>query len=141
MSNPVDSSTERWGLLANSSSRLWDIAVDELLNGEEWVLELDGPQTYLVFQLKDLKVLETALQLLESGPPSGRNCESSLTLGRFGSASVSLVWDNEDFPRCFLIVGPHPRSTLRVVLNGEDIQMLIEALREVVQDLPQLATE
>jgi len=50
-------STERWGLLANGSSGRWDISVDESLDREEWSVEIDGPQTYLTFQLEDLNVV------------------------------------------------------------------------------------
>src|SRR5438067_1519342 len=127
---------EGLGLLANGSSRRWDVAVDEALDRNAWSLEIEGPQTYLVFQLQDLKVLPAALGFLQSGPRPirGRDWhggESSLTLGRFGSASVSLVWDNEDFLRCFILVGPKARSTLRLSLEAEDIPMLIEALQQV----------
>ena len=137
MANKIDQTTDDLGLLANGSSRRWDIAVDASLDRDEWSLEIDGPQTYLVFQLQDLSVIPAALRFLESGPPSGPRHDSALTLGRFGSASVSLVWDNEDFPRCFIVIGPKARSTLRLSLESEDIQMVIEALRQVVRDIPQ----
>src|SRR5947209_18654994 len=149
MKNKFDKPTEGLGLLANGSSRRWDIAVDESLNRDEWSLEIDGPRTYLVFQLQDLKVLRTALCFLQSASGSdqargwsgGQDNGAALTLGRFGSAAVSLVWDDEDFPRCFIIIGPRARSTLRVGLEGEDITMFIEALRQVVEDLPEPAGE
>jgi hypothetical protein len=136
-----------FGLLANGSSRCWDIAVDESVDGEEWSLEIDGPQIYLVFQLRDLKVLQEALHFLRAGIRSAKTPsrqtgeEAEITLGRFGSAAVSLIWDNEDFPRCFLVIGPRARATLRLSLEAEDIQMLLEALRQVVQDLPQAIRE
>src|SRR5262245_64933289 len=146
MNQEIDQPTPRLGLLANGSSRRWDVAVDEPLDGDEWSLELDGPQTYLVFQLRDLKVISEAVRFLQSRPssdPASRRDEEAdvaeLTLGRFGSAAVSLIWDNEDFPRCFLVIGPKARSTLRLSLDAEDIRMLSEALRQVMNDLPQPA--
>jgi hypothetical protein len=45
--------------------------------------------------------------------------------------------DNEDFPRCFLVVGSQARSTFRVSLHVEDIQSLIEAFEQVVADIPE----
>jgi hypothetical protein len=45
------------GLLANGSSGGWDIAVDESRDGRELTLELDGPQFYLAFQLRDAAVI------------------------------------------------------------------------------------
>jgi hypothetical protein len=145
MNDKVTQPAEGFGLLANGSSRRWDIAVDESLDREEWSLEIDGPQVYVVFQLKDLKVIPAALRFLQAGIKAKRSQaggrrhenESDLSLGKFGSASVSLAWDNEDFPRCFLIIGPRARATLRLSFEGDDIQMLIEALGEVVKDLPE----
>jgi predicted metallo-beta-lactamase superfamily hydrolase len=59
-----------FGLLANGSTRCWDVAVEATLEGDEWCLEIDGPQTYLLFQLEELKVIEKALRYLEIGPRS-----------------------------------------------------------------------
>ena len=105
-------------------------------------MEIEGSQTYLVFRLRHLGVLSEALQFLETGKPSRllpdrtRPGEAhSLDLGRFGDAGVSLVWDDEDFPRCFLIVGPRARSTLRLSFYEDDIAMLCDCLRQVVEEL------
>lgn len=132
----------RLGLLANGSSRRWSVAVDEALDDDgEWSLELDGRQAYLVFQLRDLRVIPRAVRFLQSAPDENAENYTSkardLLLGRFGSASVSLAWDDEDVPRCFLIIGPRARSTLRLSLDAEDIQMLSDALEQVIKDLPQ----
>ncbi len=149
MKTNSEQATKGPGLLAIGSSRCWDIAVDEAVDRDEWSLEIDGPQVYLVFQLDNLDVLPRTLRFLESGlatEPSRQRRDAedetgALTLGRFGSAAVSLLWDNEDFPRCFLVVGPRARATLRLSFEAEDIRMLIEALRNVVKDLPATAAE
>src|SRR5205085_10299381 len=60
--------TNGLGLLANGSSRRWDVAVDESLDRDEWSFEIEGPQTYLVFQLQDLNVIPAALAFLRAGP-------------------------------------------------------------------------
>jgi hypothetical protein len=140
----IHRTTEEWGLLAYGSSRRWDIAVDESLDGDAWTLEIDGPQVYLALQLPDLKVIPAALHFLQSGPRSNqtrelgndRHQDAALTLGWFASAPVALVWDNEDFLRCFIVIGPQSQSTLRLSLDAEDIQMLTDALRQVAEDLP-----
>lgn len=129
-----------FGLLANGSTRCWDVAVEATVEGDEWCLEIDGPQTYLVFQLEELKVVEKALRYLELGPRSNRQkrareVETGFVLGRFGSATVTLFRDNETISRCFIIVGPKGRSTLRLTFEGADLEMLIEAMRQVVQDM------
>ncbi len=144
MNNKHDQPSEELGLLASGSSGRWSVEVDEVLGGEEWLLEIDGPQVYLVFQLKDLAVpqkalcfLESELQADRSGGRHEQRHDDALILGWFGSASVSLLRDNEDFPRCFLVVGPRAQSTLRLSLGTDDMQMLAEALRQVVEGVPQ----
>jgi hypothetical protein len=144
MNDKLDKSTGGLGLLANGSSALWDVSVDEALDQEQWFLELDGPETYLVFQLQDLKVIPAALRFLQSSlrPNSigaaqrNHKDEVALALGRFGPAAVSLLKDNEDVPRCFLVVGSKGRSVMRLSLAERDIKMLIEALSQVVEALP-----
>jgi hypothetical protein len=145
MNRKLDQPAEGSGLLASGSSRRWEVAVDESLDRDEWSVEIEGPQAYLVFQLRDLGTIPEALDFLRAGPQQGPvrgrherpAGEHELNLGRFGSAPVSLVWDDEDFPRCFIIVSPNARSTLRLSLDSEDIQMLIEALDQTVKSLPQ----
>jgi hypothetical protein len=149
MNNKYESSIEEFGLLANGSSARRDIAVDEALDRDEWSMEIEGPRTYLVFQLQDQDVLPKALQFLQAGPGTNRACDghgnqdngASLTLGQFDSVAVSLVWDNEDVPRCFIVIGPQARSTLRVALEADDVRMVIEALDQVVRDLPEAARD
>jgi hypothetical protein len=128
-------------LLANGSSGHWSIDVDESLDGKEWTFQLEGPRTYLVFRLLELDVVRNALAFLESGLrlERGPDCsppENDFAFGRFGAASVSLRWDNEEgFRRCNIVVGLQPRSTLHLSLYEMDIQMVVAALHEVVQDL------
>ena len=52
-----------------------------------------------------------------------------------GHAAVALIWDDEDFPRSFLIIGPRARSTLRLTFEADDIRMLSAALQQAVNDL------
>jgi hypothetical protein len=141
MNDRIDKATEGWGLRACGASGRWDLAVDESTDGKEWTLELDSPQVYLVIQLDDVNVISGALRFLETGSVASHSRSASddndsiFLLGRFDSAPVSLVWDNEDFPRCFVVIGPGERSTLRLSFYGEDLTMFVEALREVVRDL------
>jgi hypothetical protein len=140
MEHSVQQSAKGYGLLASGSSRRWEVVVDESLDREnEWSVELDGPNAYLVFQLKDLRPLVQAVKFLERGcepRKGGADPAETHPLGQFGSATVSLVWDNEDTPRCFLVIGPKSRSTMRLTLQADDIQALLQALREAVEDLP-----
>jgi hypothetical protein len=98
----------------------------------------------LVFQLDDLAILRKALHFLQSDTQSQESREDrqrhgqedTLILGHFGSDPVSLRRDNEDFIRYFLVVGFRANSTLHVSLFAEDIQKIIEALCQVVEDIP-----
>lgn len=131
---------ESWGLLANGSSGRWDIAVDESRDGREWSMELIGPNIYLVFALRDLTVVSEAVSYLRDGTgpnrPSGSAEEDGLLLSRFGAVSVSLIWDNEDFLRCLIVVKTSDQSTLlHLGLEAADIQMFGDALSQVAEDL------
>ena len=143
MNRKLDSPAEQLGLLAIGSSGRWEVAVDESPDAEDWSMEIEGPGIYLVFQLQDPTIIPMALRFLQTGLAEnwGKSLERNereLHLGRFGSASVSFHWDNEDVPRCFLIVGPKARSTLRLGLGAEDIRMLCKALDEIVKELPHM---
>jgi hypothetical protein len=151
MNRDAEKSVGNFGLLANGSSRLWDVAVEEALDREqEWFAELDGPHVYLVFQVVNLEVPSRALKFLRQRLASPRKADQplgtggeddTLTIGRFGSASVSLMWDNEQFPRCFVVIGPKARSTMRLTLQGQEIESLAEALQQVVDELPPVQSQ
>jgi hypothetical protein len=142
MNDKLNPRAKAMGLLAVGSSPRWDLEVTESLDRDEWSLEIEGPQTYLAFQLRELTALGAALRLLESEPRAGRtekrcDAECSLPLGRFGSSAVHLVRDNEDFKRFFIVVGSKGKATLRLSLEGDDVPMFSDALRQVVEDVQQ----
>jgi hypothetical protein len=145
MKRSSEQSPNGFGLLAQGVAGPWTVEVDEALGREdEWSLDIEGPNVYLTFQVLDLGVVGQAVRFLQfpprGDPQAGRQAGSkpneSLTIGQFGQAPVSLVWDNEEFPRCFLIVGPGLSSTMRLSLQGDDLRMLGEAFRQVGEDLP-----
>src|SRR4051812_39537084 len=101
MSQDVDQTTSEFGLLASGSAGLWSIDIDESLFREEWCIDLDGPRFSLRFQLRNLQVVSDTIQYVRSGlawhsvhqGESGPDTDE-LLLGRFGSSSVFLRWDN-----------------------------------------------
>jgi hypothetical protein len=132
------------GLLANGSSRLWDVAVNESLEREgEWWLELDGRTVYLVFRLRDLAVIPEAVAFFGSAlnpaptlnGPQRSDDDDSLTLGTFGTLPVWILRDDETPPRCFLVVDSDTVSAMRLALQQEDIEMLLAAFQQVAEDL------
>jgi len=135
----------KYGLLANGSSRLWDVAVDESLEREgEWYLELDGATIYLVFQLRNLAVIPKVIALLQRAlntpcaPDRRRGTadDPALILGNFSTSTVSLMQDDESPPRCFLVVGSDATSAMRLTLLRDDVEMLLQALHQVAEQLP-----
>jgi hypothetical protein len=132
MKPDADELSGQYGLLACGSAGCWTIDLDESGEGTQWSLQLDGPQAYLAFAVDDLDLIAQAREYLRAGQAR----TEALPLGQFGSASVSLHWDNEDGQRCFLIVGPTARSALRLTLSAEDTKMLADAFDQIVEDLP-----
>jgi hypothetical protein len=47
------------------------------------------------------------------------------------------VWDDEDFVRCFLVIGKKTTTPLRLSLDGDDVLMLSEALKQAAEGLPE----
>jgi hypothetical protein len=144
--SPVEQQGGGYGLLANGSSPLWDVEVDESTQREgQWLLELDGRTNYLVFQVNDLAVIHEAIRFLQRGLSTPESSDrrlrvegdDTLTLGTFNRSTVCLLWDDEPPLRCFLIVGPNARSTMRLTLQRDDIEALLQALRQVAEDLPE----
>ncbi len=146
--SPVQQPAPRFGLLANGSSPRWDVAVDESLEQEgEWLLEIDGSTVYLVFQIHELGVIPAAIDFLQrhlSRPagteqPAWSEQEDVSILGTFGHGEVSLLWDDEGVGRCFILVQPEHGGAIRLCLQRDDIEMLLQALRQVAADLPKEA--
>jgi hypothetical protein len=142
---PKELPAGEFGLLANGSSRLWDVAVDESLEQEGALsLEFDGPALYLVLRLRDLAVIPEAVDFLqrllsaaESTEPRQRTVDGdTLSLGSFNSSPVLLIADDELPARCFVVIGPEAKSTMRLTLQREDVEMILNALRQLAADLP-----
>jgi hypothetical protein len=114
------------------SAAAWAVAIDESDNSEGWQIEIDSPHIYLTFQVADLAIIRRGVELLQLTLTSedARRCHEfvryrdEVALGYFNGTAVHLLRDNEDFPRCFLVIGPTARSTLRLSLEEGDIPAL-----------------
>jgi hypothetical protein len=118
--------------LASGWSGRWQVCVDETFDGRTHFLELDGPSAYLCVRLRDLSVAEGLCRFLAANSP-----RETFPLGELAGLDVWLVWDDEDFIRCFLIVGKQSETTLRLSLDSEDARMLSEALKQTAEGLPE----
>ena len=116
----------------------WFVELSEVPDSEDWLLEIDSPHAYLTFTISELTVLQKAVRLLnESLSDSGKKRTFSaetdeIALGTFNGTDVILLRDNEDFPRCFLAVGPKASSTLRISLYEAEMRAFTKALQDVM---------
>ena len=85
----VKAKTLSLGLATNGSSRKWYVAVDETLDGNEWTLEIDGPQAYFVFQLRDPKVVAEATRF-SNRLPALAGSEAARRENFFSDSSIRL---------------------------------------------------
>jgi hypothetical protein len=131
------------GLLASGSSQMWEISVEESLAGTAaWFLEIESRTIYLAFQLSRLESVFELRHFLETHYNEAATIDHArwdenihtLTVGIFGTEPVQFVWDNEGFPRCFIVLGSQI-SSLRWCVAGEEIPSLIDALQQVIEDL------
>ncbi len=142
MGRYIDQSLEEIGLLALGVSSRWQIDIDECINTGEYLMELDGPHFYFVFQLAGLdsiskmsRYLADGLQRKKSGQILDGDNEG-ITIGQYESSSVLLIWDDEESIRCFLVSGSDDKSAMRYTFDEADIGDLLSALNQVADDLP-----
>lgn len=129
-----------FGQLAYGSSRCWEVSIDEsLVHEEKWTVQIEGPNAYLTFELHDIQVVSEVKAFLSQ--PREKNSTAqhhpsspSVTLGKFGQIPVTLVWDNEDIERCFLVISGSGQC-VRITLLQEEIKMLQEAFSQALADL------
>jgi hypothetical protein len=142
MNQHPDNAAQDLEALPGGREARWSVSVDELADNTNWLLEIDSPELYLTFEVADLSVLDKAIALLNStlnGQSAAGKREfvaktDDVALGHFSRASVHLLRDNEDFPRCFVVVGPGSRSTLRISLYEDGIRAFANALAQAMRD-------
>ena len=129
---------ENFGLMANGSSGRWDVSIDETISGtERWFAQIEGPSLWLSFEIPSPTIISKVNQFLALPQPKGEQTEGRLELGEAEGTPVALVRDDEYPDRGFLIVGPSDAPIVRFAVAGEDWDNLVQALRQVEQDLLQ----
>ncbi len=130
----------KWGLLANGSSGRWSIDIDESDDGGAFNMQIDGPQTYLAFALRGLEVVPRLHAYLHAGlhpnEGNGKRNTNGVALGRLGSMAVSIIQDDEFATRWFIIIKGKADAVVRLALDAADVEMLVDALKQVLEDLP-----
>jgi hypothetical protein len=128
---------KKLGLLANGSSGPWEVSVEETISGDErWFAQIEGPSVYVSFEIPSPNIIGEAVRFLaEREPTSSARGQGRICMSKCQGIPVSLVRDDEYADRCFLIVGPGDSPVVRYVFAGEDLENLIESLRQANQDL------
>lgn len=137
---------EEPGFLTKEGCARWIVSIDEASQGQDWVLELESPQTYLTVQVADLSVFARAIGLLKlalaaetlGGDRSFVPNRDDVLLGQFGDAAVHLLRDNEEFARCYILVQPSPECALRIVVEAEGLSAFMKALSRALADYPDI---
>jgi hypothetical protein len=128
------------GLLANGSSRLWDVAIDETISGRDrWFMQVEGPSIYVYFQIHHPDIVGKAVDYFRKGKQyvhsqSGTS-NGELLIGGNKHTPIFLVRDDEFADRIFLVVGPRSSPVVRYTISGTAINKIVEALRQVKEDL------
>jgi hypothetical protein len=144
LENPVSrtgaQSVKGWGLLANGSSGSWSIDIDETHDGDAWNMQIDGPQVYLGFALSDLQAITNLYGYLLAGlqpdQANGKRYSNGITMGKLGSMTVRIIQDDEFATRWFIVINGKADAVVRFTLDAADAEMLADALKQVIEDLP-----
>jgi len=117
---------------AVGESPLWTATTEEMPDGG-WLLELESPTLYLTVKLHNRSTLREAEAFLRAASTLRIRSRFQATtdefvLGYFGQTLVSLLRDDEDFVRCFLLIGPQDCCSLRVSLDEAEINALADAV-------------
>jgi hypothetical protein len=127
---------ENLGLLAIGASGQWDVSIDATTSGtERWFAQIEGPLLWLSFEISSPEIISKVNQFLALPWTKGENTEDRLELGDARGAPVALVRDDEYPDRAFLSVGPSDAPIVRFAVAGDDWHNLVQALRQVEQDL------
>jgi hypothetical protein len=88
----------------------------------------------------DLQVIPKLHAYLRAGlhpdQGNGQRMTNGVPLGRLGSMSVSIIQGDEFATRWFIIINGKADAVVRFTLDAADVEMIVEALRQVMEDLP-----
>lgn len=140
--NHIDDGAEPFGLVANGSAGSWDVDVDEALRGEQrWFLQIDGPVMYLYCEVEHPRIVDEIICFLtaharNNGEISVQpSCDGELEVSGIGKNRVTLLWDPGANDRCAIMVSGPAELCTRFILERRDLQDLIDALRQVHDEL------
>ena len=102
-------------------------------------MQIESPTVYLYFEIDDRKVVDDILShdkvRRQTAKERSASKPDSVILGRFGSESVSLLWDDESNDRFFVLIGDSPEHHLRLSFTNDSYRQLIEAFNQLKDEL------
>lgn len=141
MMQHTDDTSEQMGLLALGISGQWQIDIDECFSSDDYLMELDGPRVYFVFKLIGLEAVSSMARYLDEGlrlKKAGQlriGENNGLIIGQYDTSSVSLIWDDEESIRCYLVIGSDGKAAMRFTFEESDVADVLGALDQVLGDL------
>ena len=135
---------ESLGLLANGSAGPWEVSIDESVSGvERSFAQIEGPSVWLYFEIPSPDIIPKMIEFLlpsrskraELPSCSPESSGELLDISGPEETPVSLVRDDEYKDRCFIVVGRSESPIVRLSIAGEDLGNLVEALRQVQDDI------
>ncbi len=133
---------ENLGLLANGASGPWEFSVDETISGtERWFAQIEGPSVYISFEIPSPSIVGEALRFLSSSRAEERDRNApareiaELLVSKVPGMPISLMRDDEYEDRRFIMVGHRDSPLVRFTLAGDDLENLVEAMRQANQDI------
>ncbi len=131
-------------LIAAGRSGNWTVFIDETPAGrpQRWFLQISSHYLYLSCEIGSLVIVKKLLGYLKNrsqhrGIAAKRSDQTaSLRIGTIAmrKTPVGIIRDAEDNDRCFLTVGSSGQVA-RVVIAGEDLQKLCDAINQLKQEL------
>jgi hypothetical protein len=82
-----------------------------------------------------VEIVDRANRFLSQKTPAGSAANVTLTLGTSKSTPVALIRDDEFSDRYFLAVETKSGPVVRLTVAGDDLTHLLDALRQVAEDL------
>ena len=134
---------ENLGLLANGSSGSWEVSIDQSVSGtERSFAQIEGPSLWLYFEIPSPDMIPKIIQFLlppgtkrEETPSCSSRRNGKLDISAAAETPVALVRDDEYNDRCFIVIGQSDSPIIRFSVAGEDLDNLVEALRQVEEDI------
>lgn len=118
----------RIGLTACGQAGEWNVSVDETISGtDQWFMQIEGPSTYLYFEIPSLLVVDQLLKVLDNSGATPAGGYANCNIGTLHGIPVTAVRDSEYRDRLFICIG-QGTGCVQLTFVGDDFNALSAAL-------------